>query len=101
MSESVTSIPVAFAGGWSAGHVTPGLALAEAMREKDDRIRPVFFGAIEGLEADLVRGHGFEVIDVVAAPAVPPLGTQHRGPPLFVVPADDRPSGLCTLPRRG
>lgn len=53
---------VVIAGGGTAGHVNPALALAGALQDEDI----VFVGTIEGLEARLVTGAGFEfeTIDV-------------------------------------
>ncbi|HEV3472109.1 MAG TPA: undecaprenyldiphospho-muramoylpentapeptide beta-N-acetylglucosaminyltransferase [Actinomycetota bacterium] len=54
---------IVIAGGGTAGHVNPALALARAL----DRDDVVFVGTIEGLEARLVTAAGFdfETIDVV------------------------------------
>ena len=48
------------AGGGTGGHVTLGLALAEAMRARGDRV--LFIGSDRSLEARLVPQAGFELV---------------------------------------
>jgi UDP-N-acetylglucosamine--N-acetylmuramyl-(pentapeptide) pyrophosphoryl-undecaprenol N-acetylglucosamine transferase len=47
------------AGGGTGGHVTPGLALAEAIEARGDRV--LFIGSARGLESRLVPEAGFEL----------------------------------------
>jgi UDP-N-acetylglucosamine--N-acetylmuramyl-(pentapeptide) pyrophosphoryl-undecaprenol N-acetylglucosamine transferase len=56
------------AGGGTAGHVYPGLALAEVLRARGHEV--AFLGTQRGLEATLVPASGFEFHAVEAAPFV-------------------------------
>jgi len=47
------------AGGGTGGHVTPALALGEALRERGERV--LFLGSERGLETKLVPAAGFEL----------------------------------------
>ncbi len=47
------------AGGGTGGHVTPALALGEALRRQGDEV--LFVGSERGLESKLVPGAGFEI----------------------------------------
>jgi len=51
----------AIAGGGTGGHVTPALALGEAIRRRDAGDRILFIGSDRGLEARLVPESGFEL----------------------------------------
>lgn len=63
------STPVLFAGGGTAGHVFPAIAVARALTKLGD-YEPVFVGTEGRLEARLVPEAGFrlETIDAVALP---------------------------------
>jgi undecaprenyldiphospho-muramoylpentapeptide beta-N-acetylglucosaminyltransferase len=55
--------PIVVAGGGTAGHVLPGLAVAAALVEGGrDRDEIVFVGSERGIEARLVPDAGFEVV---------------------------------------
>jgi len=69
------------AGGGTAGHVNPLLALAAELRARHDDAHIVVLGTAEGLEADLVPAAGFELVVV---PRVPLPRTP--SPALFAVP---------------
>ncbi len=64
---------VVLAGGGTAGHVEPALALADALRRRDPRIGITALGTALGLEARLVpsRGYDFAVIPRVPIPRRP------------------------------
>jgi UDP-N-acetylglucosamine--N-acetylmuramyl-(pentapeptide) pyrophosphoryl-undecaprenol N-acetylglucosamine transferase len=49
---------VLLVGGGTGGHVSPLLAVAEALREADPEVRFLFIGGRRGLEADLVSAAG-------------------------------------------
>lgn len=59
---------VVLAGGGTAGHVSPLLALADALRERHPQVEVVVLGTETGLEADLVPSRGYEL---TAVPKVP------------------------------
>jgi len=61
---------VVLAGGGSAGHIEPALALADALREADKSIQVTCLGTQRGLETRLVplRGYELELIPAVPLP---------------------------------
>jgi UDP-N-acetylglucosamine--N-acetylmuramyl-(pentapeptide) pyrophosphoryl-undecaprenol N-acetylglucosamine transferase len=61
---------VVLAGGGSAGHIEPALALADALREADPGIQVTCLGTQRGLETRLVplRGYELELIPAVPLP---------------------------------
>lgn len=61
------SADVVIAAGGTAGHVYPGLALAEAIRDRSPETRIAFVGTPRGIERDEVPAAGYELhlIDVV------------------------------------
>jgi UDP-N-acetylglucosamine--N-acetylmuramyl-(pentapeptide) pyrophosphoryl-undecaprenol N-acetylglucosamine transferase len=61
---------VVLAGGGSAGHIEPALALADALREADSSIEVTCLGTQRGLETRLVplRGYALELIPAVPLP---------------------------------
>jgi UDP-N-acetylglucosamine--N-acetylmuramyl-(pentapeptide) pyrophosphoryl-undecaprenol N-acetylglucosamine transferase len=59
---------VVLAGGGSAGHIEPALALADALRRAEPAIRITCLGTERGLETRLVPQRGY---DLVLIPAVP------------------------------
>jgi UDP-N-acetylglucosamine--N-acetylmuramyl-(pentapeptide) pyrophosphoryl-undecaprenol N-acetylglucosamine transferase len=72
---------VVIAGGGSAGHVEPALAIADALRATDPTIEITMLGTAEGLETRLVppRGYPLRVIPRVPLP-------RRLTPSLFTVP---------------
>ena len=59
---------VVLAGGGTAGHVSPLLALADCLRRREPDVRITALGTAEGLEARLVPARGY---DLVVVPKVP------------------------------
>jgi UDP-N-acetylglucosamine--N-acetylmuramyl-(pentapeptide) pyrophosphoryl-undecaprenol N-acetylglucosamine transferase len=59
---------VVLAGGGSAGHIEPALALADALREADQRAEIVCLGTERGLETRLVPMRGYELAMIPAVP---------------------------------
>ena len=55
---------VLFAGGGTAGHVEPALAVARHWRERHPGDRCIFIGTEEGLETRLVPAAGFELVTI-------------------------------------
>lgn len=62
------SLHVVLAGGGTAGHVEPALALADALRRRDPLVRITALGTERGLESRLVPERGY---DLALVPAVP------------------------------
>ncbi|HEY8457926.1 MAG TPA: undecaprenyldiphospho-muramoylpentapeptide beta-N-acetylglucosaminyltransferase [Actinopolymorphaceae bacterium] len=59
---------IVLAGGGSAGHISPALALAAALRRTDPEIGLTFLGTEEGLEARLVPQAGYELAFIPRVP---------------------------------
>jgi UDP-N-acetylglucosamine--N-acetylmuramyl-(pentapeptide) pyrophosphoryl-undecaprenol N-acetylglucosamine transferase len=59
---------VVLAGGGTAGHIEPALALADALREADPGIEVVCLGTERGLETRLVPLRGYELALIPAVP---------------------------------
>jgi undecaprenyldiphospho-muramoylpentapeptide beta-N-acetylglucosaminyltransferase len=59
---------VLLAGGGTAGHVNPLLAVAEELRSRDPELRVTVLGTAEGLEARLVPERGFTLAPVPRVP---------------------------------
>src|ERR1022692_1920237 len=59
---------VMLAGGGTAGHIEPALALADALRRADQRIMITCLGTERGLETRLIPNRGY---DLALIPAVP------------------------------
>jgi UDP-N-acetylglucosamine--N-acetylmuramyl-(pentapeptide) pyrophosphoryl-undecaprenol N-acetylglucosamine transferase len=59
---------VVLAGGGSAGHIEPALALADALRQADDSIQVTCLGTQRGLETRLVPMRGYELSLIPAVP---------------------------------
>jgi UDP-N-acetylglucosamine--N-acetylmuramyl-(pentapeptide) pyrophosphoryl-undecaprenol N-acetylglucosamine transferase len=56
------------AGGGTAGHVNPMLALADAIRHREPEAEIVCVGTAEGLEATLVPARGYELVTIPRIP---------------------------------
>ncbi|MFD3039604.1 undecaprenyldiphospho-muramoylpentapeptide beta-N-acetylglucosaminyltransferase [Mycolicibacterium conceptionense] len=71
--HSDRGISVVLAGGGTAGHVEPAMAVADALRELDPRVRITALGTARGLETRLVpqRGYDLELITPVPLPRKP------------------------------
>lgn len=59
---------VVLAGGGTAGHVSPLLALADTLRARHPGVDVVVLGTQSGLEADLVPARGYELTPVPKVP---------------------------------
>ena len=72
-AEAPCGARVVLAGGGTAGHVEPALALGEALLRRDPTVEVAFLGTPRGLEARLVpaRGHTLELISAVPIPRRP------------------------------
>ncbi|HEY6577329.1 MAG TPA: glycosyltransferase, partial [Mycobacterium sp.] len=71
--RSDRGISVVLAGGGTAGHVEPAMAVADALMALDPRIRITALGTERGLETRLVpeRGYHLELITPVPLPRKP------------------------------
>jgi len=63
-----------FAGGGTAGHVNPLLAVADRIRERDPSAVVLVLGTKEGLEARLVPNRGYELLTIERLPFPRRLG---------------------------
>ncbi|HEY3956957.1 MAG TPA: undecaprenyldiphospho-muramoylpentapeptide beta-N-acetylglucosaminyltransferase [Streptosporangiaceae bacterium] len=73
---------VVLAGGGSAGHISPALALADALRAADPQIALTFLGTERGLETRLVPQRGYELATIPPVPL-----PRSVSPRLLTVPA--------------
>ncbi|AXK89445.1 UDP-N-acetylglucosamine-N-acetylmuramylpentapeptide N-acetylglucosamine transferase [Nocardia farcinica] len=71
--DSGSGLSVIVAGGGTAGHIEPALAVADALRRLDPAIRVTALGTERGLETRLVpeRGYPLELIPPVPLPRKP------------------------------
>ena len=61
-------LSVVLAGGGTAGHVEPALALADALRRRDPSVTVTALGTATGLEARLVPARGYAVAEIPRVP---------------------------------
>src|SRR5579875_123833 len=73
---------VVLAGGGTAGHISPALAVADALRRADPAIELTFLGTERGLETRLVPQRGYELATIPPVPL-----PRSISPQLFSVPA--------------
>ena len=66
MSSAVVS--VVLAGGGTAGHVNPLLAVADEVRRREPGARVLALGTTTGLEAELVPARGYELRPIPRVP---------------------------------
>jgi UDP-N-acetylglucosamine--N-acetylmuramyl-(pentapeptide) pyrophosphoryl-undecaprenol N-acetylglucosamine transferase len=66
--DGTRPLHVVLAGGGTAGHIEPALALADALRRRDPRIGITALGTTKGLDTKLIPGRGY---DLELIPAVP------------------------------
>jgi UDP-N-acetylglucosamine--N-acetylmuramyl-(pentapeptide) pyrophosphoryl-undecaprenol N-acetylglucosamine transferase len=78
------SLSVMLAGGGSAGHVSPLLALADCLRRRDPATRIGVLGTAQGLEARVVpeRGYPLHLVPKVPMPRRPGADLARLGPRL-------------------
>ena len=62
---------VVLAGGGTAGHIEPALALADALRQLDPNIGITCLGTERGLETRLVPARGYELAARARGAAAP------------------------------
>lgn len=62
------SLSVVLAGGGTAGHVEPALALADALRRRDPSTVVTALGTATGLEARLVPARGYDLAEIPRVP---------------------------------
>jgi len=77
------TLRVVIAGGGTAGHVFPGLALARTLRDRGHKVE--FAGTALGVEATLVPAGGFELHMVEASPFVRSLSPAALRAPLVAL----------------
>jgi UDP-N-acetylglucosamine--N-acetylmuramyl-(pentapeptide) pyrophosphoryl-undecaprenol N-acetylglucosamine transferase len=81
---AISGLPrsVVIAGGGSAGHVEPALAIADALRAADASMTITMLGTAEGLETRLVPARGYPLRTIPRVPL-----PRRVTPSLFTVPA--------------
>jgi UDP-N-acetylglucosamine--N-acetylmuramyl-(pentapeptide) pyrophosphoryl-undecaprenol N-acetylglucosamine transferase len=83
MSDSRPTVLIAAAG--TGGHIYPGIAVAQQLRERRPDVRIVFLGSNEGLEKDIVPRYGFEIV-VLSARKIKGMGLRGILGFLFLAP---------------
>lgn len=75
MNPTSRPISVVVAGGGTAGHIEPALAVADALRNLDPSVTVTALGSSRGLETSLIpaRGYALELIPPVPLPRKPTL----------------------------
>lgn len=68
MSSSSPVVSVVVAGGGTAGHIEPALAVADAIRESDPSVRVTALGTERGLETKLVPDRGYRLALIPPVP---------------------------------
>ncbi len=56
------------AGGYTAGHLTPGLAVAEELGQRHPHLKLLFAGSTDPIEAEFIRQAGMDFLALPAAP---------------------------------
>jgi UDP-N-acetylglucosamine--N-acetylmuramyl-(pentapeptide) pyrophosphoryl-undecaprenol N-acetylglucosamine transferase len=64
----VNQVHVVLAGGGTAGHIEPALALADALRRQNPDVGITALGTAKGLETKLVPARGYELALIPAVP---------------------------------
>lgn len=67
-TDARAATSVAFAGGYSAGHLTPGFALAEQLKQSATPLSILFFGSPSGPEATLVVQQHYRFVPIQTHP---------------------------------
>ena len=88
------SATVVIAAGGTAGHVYPGLALADAIRRTDANARVAFVGTSRGIEKDAVPAAGFPLHTIEVVPWARTLGAKRYLAPASLVGASGRARSL-------
>ena len=68
MSDELRPLSVVLAGGGTAGHVEPAMAVADALRDIDPSVRITALGTERGLETRLVPDRGYDLELIVPVP---------------------------------
>lgn len=63
-------------GGGTGGHITPGIAIARSLLEKNQNAQVLFVGSKKGLEVDLVPKAGFPIATIPAVPLTRKISPQ-------------------------
>ncbi len=82
------------AAGGTAGHVYPGLALADAIRRRDPTASVAFVGTPRGIEGDAVPAAGFPLHTIEVVPWARTLGPRRYLAPASLAGATGKARGL-------
>lgn len=88
------STAVVVAGGGTAGHVYPGLALADAIRDRRPDARITFVGTRRGIETVAVPAAGYELDLVEVTPYARTLGAKRFTAPASLATATRAAAGI-------
>ncbi len=64
----MTAVHVVLAGGGTAGHIEPALAVADALRGRDQSVGITALGTLRGLETTLVPARGYDLALIAPVP---------------------------------
>lgn len=73
------------AGGGTGGHLTPALALAQAVRQADPEVEPVLVGALRGVERHVLPGRDFRHVLLPSKPVYRRQWWRNAGWPLAAI----------------
>jgi len=73
-------VTIAFAGGGTGGHLTPGMAVAEQLLDMDSRVELFFLGSGRPVEKHLLGRAGYALVDLRAVSTPQSIGQWLRFP---------------------
>jgi UDP-N-acetylglucosamine--N-acetylmuramyl-(pentapeptide) pyrophosphoryl-undecaprenol N-acetylglucosamine transferase len=73
-TSSTTSLTILFAGGGSGGHLYPGIAVAEALRDVLPHAKPLFLCTERAIDSTILEPTGFEFIRQPVVPIKRSIG---------------------------
>ena len=78
-------VTVLIAGGGTGGHVYPGIAIAQELKQRDPRHQIIFVGTERGLETRIVPAEGFQ-LELIEVRALKRVGWRAKIASLMILP---------------